>query len=214
MKTRRFFSMIAAFFVLCGYAAGQTKPIPDCSSFGAGCNSFNELVNAKDEQVLEALKADPKDPKVAGFSYVCFPQSPRIADPDYFQIVSLAQLSGPAQGLFAIFVYQDGQTVSGEVLQLKKDSIPGSWSPDKPWQAAHEKLWHESFDAKVDSDSIWASFKYRNTLKQLFEVNESIRRSTLRISEEIIIDSKPVELSGQCVSYPPQTKQADGKQEK
>lgn len=240
MKTRRLFSMIAASLLLCGYSAAQTKrtpqpfptyqpppatPIADCSPLGPGCDSFNQLVRAGDREVLVAL--DTANAAPGNFTYVCFPQIPEAEELwnsqshsdglDYFEIIGFSQIAGERKVPFFYYYYTDGQLENSLVQMLEKDKTlsPSVWNISKPWKGGQTKQpqddWLQVF---LDSDGVSLNFQYHNTSKELVRVSENIRRSTLRVSESHTVYKWNMRLSGQCVSYPLQTKQDDGNQQK
>lgn len=173
------------------YTAADLAPVPElvnCELFAdlvSGCKSFNELVAAKDKEVLRAFGAFYQ-------TYVCFRQNE-----DVFTIIHympwgvVTPLKDPKTGMLeatgVVFLarYKEGGLEDVRVF-------PGKWSAvnaqDEAQFSGHglndpsNKLARLD-SASIDDSNLLLSYKFNNVSGKITTYSLAIRRSTKRSSE-------------------------------
>ncbi len=197
----RFLSLAFIFFVSDAHAQARL----DCTKFNsAGCASFNELVGARDTDIVGKIKSNGRAARV------CF-----VEYEDNFSIVSfgvpsetdwrkqkdgVSYLSRP---MFSSFTrYKDGVEFESHFLRITWEKI----GEDGDWHAEGTGAGHENSHLLISPDEINFVAKWTNKLNTITTFQFSMRVATGRFKETYYFKDdkgKPnsTDASGHCVRY-------------
>lgn len=181
----------------------------DCTKVESlsACASFNEMVYAKDKDLLSSIQG-------GDHTFVCFRTSE-----DVFIVISL---SSPYDRGFA--KPAPGKTASSQFGRVRykryKDGIseyirfaPGTWTRETGMPDTFETKPKAPVSAYMNDDELGVGFSYPNAVKTITDYSLTLRRSTLRFVETYEAkDAKPTKpdytssAGGHCTEFPPNSK--------